>query len=290
MSSQLVAIEVPLRLSAALLIFAVMAAWELAHGLRSPKVPRLPRWGANLGLVTVDVAVVRFLLPAGLVGAALWVEERGWGLLSLLDLHPVLAAVIAVLVLDLAIYLQHVLFHKVPLLWRFHRVHHADHDVDVTTGLRFHPVEIVLSLALKLALIAALGVPAEAALVFEVLLNGTSLFNHGNVALPAGVDRALRWLVVTPGMHHIHHSVERLEHDSNFGFNLTWWDRMLGTYRDRAAAGPEGLRLGLAEFPEPRLQNLPWLLAAPWRANGRRGAQATAEPDAAARTKTKGTR
>jgi sterol desaturase/sphingolipid hydroxylase (fatty acid hydroxylase superfamily) len=264
MSLDLLSIELPLRLAAALFIFAVMAGWEMAHGLRVPRVARGPRWLANLGLVAIDSVLVRLVLPAGLVGAALWVEQRWWGLLPNTGLPRLAATVIAVVALDLAVYLQHVLFHAVPTLWRFHRVHHADHDVDVTTGLRFHPVEILLSLGLKLGLVAVLGVPAEAVLVFEVLLNGTSIFNHANVSLPIGIDRALRLILVTPDMHRVHHSVERPEHDSNFGFNLTWWDRLLGTYRLEAAAGREGVQLGLREVGPPRLQSLSWMLLVPF--------------------------
>jgi len=264
-STDLLSIEIPVRLGAALVVFAAMAAWETAQSLSAPRVARAPRWVANLLLVATDTAVARLVIPVGLVGAALWVEEQSWGLLPALGLHRLLTGAIAVILLDLAVYGQHVLFHSVPFLWRFHRVHHADHDVDVTTGLRFHPVEIALSLGWKLALVAALGITAEAVLIFEVLLNGTSIFNHANVTLPAAVDRVLRLVLVTPDMHRIHHSVERAEHDSNFGFNLTWWDRILGTYRAQAAAGRAHLRVGLPEFPEPRVQRIGWLLVLPWR-------------------------
>jgi sterol desaturase/sphingolipid hydroxylase (fatty acid hydroxylase superfamily) len=265
MSADLPSIEVPVRLGAAFVVFAVMMVWEMAQRFRAPRVARNPRWFANFLLLATDVVVVRLVLPVGLVGAALWVEGHDWGLLPALGVPRLLASVIAAVVLDLAVYGQHVLFHSVQWLWRFHRVHHADHDVDVTTGLRFHPVEILLSLGWKLALVAALGTPAEAALAFEVLLNATSIFSHANVTVPAGLDRALRLVLVTPDMHRIHHSVERVEHGSNFGFNVTWWDRILGTYRAEASAGRRDLRLGLPEFPEPRVQGIGWLLALPWR-------------------------
>jgi len=264
MSSPLLSLEIPLRLAVAIVVFSVMAGWEMAHGVLTPRVSKGPRWLANLSLVAIDTVVVRLLLPAGLVGAALWVEGRGWGLFPALGLPRLLAAVLAVMLLDLAVYAQHVLFHAAPVLWRFHRVHHADHDVDVTTGLRFHPVEIVLSVGWKLVLVAGLGIPAEATLVFEILLNGTSIFNHANADLPIRLDRFLRLVLVTPDMHRIHHSVERAEHSSNFGFSLTWWDRMLGTYRQEPAAGRRGLRVGLPELAEPRVQGLGWLLALPW--------------------------
>jgi sterol desaturase/sphingolipid hydroxylase (fatty acid hydroxylase superfamily)/2-polyprenyl-3-methyl-5-hydroxy-6-metoxy-1,4-benzoquinol methylase len=263
----LISIEVPLRLGIAAGVFTLLAAAELWHGMRALRLARGPRWRANVSLVAVDTLVVRLLLPAGLVGFALWVEQREWGLLPATGLPPLVAAVLSVLVLDLAIYGQHLVFHRVPFLWRFHRVHHADHDVDVTTGLRFHPVEIALSLGWKLLLVVALGAAPAAVLVFEVLLNATSMFSHANVSLPSGLDRAMRLLLVTPDMHRIHHSVERAEHSSNFGFNLSWWDRVLGTYVVEPAAGRRALRVGLPEFPRPEVQPLAWLLALPWRAS-----------------------
>jgi sterol desaturase/sphingolipid hydroxylase (fatty acid hydroxylase superfamily) len=199
------------------------------------------------------------------VGVALLAEERGWGLLHAAEPLPAwLMVVTGVVVLDFAIYLQHVMFHAVPLLWRLHRMHHADLDVDVTTGARFHPIEIVLSLILKFGVIVAVGAPPLAVLVFEILLNAGSLFNHANLALPARADRVLRWLVVTPDMHRVHHSVEPVETNSNFGFTLPWWDRLCGTYRAQPEAGHEGMVLGLAQFRAPRDLRLDRLLLQPF--------------------------
>jgi len=200
---------------------------------------------------------------------AVFAAERGWGVLNQVSAPAALTIIAAVLFLDLAIYLQHVMFHAVPMFWRLHMVHHADVDFDVTTGLRFHPVEIVLSMLIKLAVVLFLGPPVVAVLIFEVLLNATAMFNHGNVRIVPSFDRALRWFVVTPDMHRVHHSVIRQETNSNFGFNLPWWDRLLGTYRAQPAAGQESMTIGLEQYQEQRRQTLPWLLVLPF--DGRTG-------------------
>jgi sterol desaturase/sphingolipid hydroxylase (fatty acid hydroxylase superfamily) len=196
---------------------------------------------------------------------ALLAEARGWGLFNALDL-PIWAGVpLAVMALDLAIYLQHVLFHAVPALWRLHRMHHADQEIDVTTGARFHPIEILLSMGIKLGVIAAVGTPAVAVLIFEVLLNATSMFNHSNVRMPARLDHVLRWIVVTPDMHRVHHSIVARETNSNFGFNLPWWDRLFGTYREQPAAGHVALTIGIEQFRDPAEQRLDRMLTQPFR-------------------------
>ena len=193
-------------------------------------------------------------------------QSKGWGLFNILPLPAWLAIPAAVLLLDLTIYGQHVAFHAVPLLWRLHRMHHADLEFDVTTGLRFHPGEILLSMAIKFAAVAVLGAPPLAVLIFEILLNATSLFNHGNVRLPLGLDRILRLIVVTPDMHRVHHSIDRRETDSNFGFNVPWWDRLFGTYRAQPALGHERMTIGIDKFRDPRELRLDrMLVAAPAR-------------------------
>jgi sterol desaturase/sphingolipid hydroxylase (fatty acid hydroxylase superfamily) len=233
---------------------------------RSTALPRTARWTANLGLAALDAAIVRLLFPFVAVGMAELASARGWGLLNQVDAPPAGAALASIVALDFAIYLQHVLFHAVPVLWRLHRVHHADLDFDVTTGVRFHPVEIVLSLLFKLAVITILGAPAVAVLAFEVILNVMAMFSHGNVRIPGGLDRMLRWLIVTPDMHRIHHSIERAETDSNFGFNLALWDRLLGTYRSQPAKGHEAMVLGIEQFRDPaQCATLPGTLALPLR-------------------------
>jgi sterol desaturase/sphingolipid hydroxylase (fatty acid hydroxylase superfamily) len=252
------------RLGFFLTVFIVMAMWELVAPCRVLRAAKGARWFANLGIVVVDALVVRVVFPAAAVGMAVVAAERGWGLLNNLNLAPAVSLVVSVVVLDLVIYLQHLMFHAVPALWRLHMVHHADVDFDLSTGLRFHPVEILLSMVIKLAAVAVLGPPAVAVLIFEVVLNATAIFNHGNVRLPASVDRVLRWIVVTPDMHRVHHSVKPFETNSNFGFNLPWWDRLLGTYREQPEDGHETMTIGLDQFQGRPRQSLPWLLALPF--------------------------
>lgn len=245
-------------------IFLVIAVWELAAPRRRLRIGRGRRWFANIGIVVLGTVVVRAVFPLAAVGTALVAAERDWGLLNNLDLPPAASIVASVLALDLVIYLQHVMFHAIPALWRLHMVHHADVDFDCTTALRFHPVEIVLSMVIKLAAVVALGPPAAAVLLFEVVLNATAVFNHGNVRLPKPVDRLLRWVVVTPDMHRVHHSVNPTETNRNFGFNIPWWDRLLGTYQDQPALGHEAMTIGLNQFQERSRQGLLWLLALPF--------------------------
>lgn len=229
-------------------ILLAMAIWEVAAPRRRREIPRLLRWSSNLGVVVIDTLLVRLTFPIVAVGLALVAQERGWGLFNVFDVPFWLAFFVSVLALDLAIYLQHVMFHAVPALWRLHRMHHADLEFDVTTGLRFHPVEILLSMCIKLAVVAALGPPAVAVLVFEVLLNATAMFNHSNIRIPAVIDRVLRLIVVTPDMHRVHHSIHPSETNSNFGFNLPWWDRLLGTYRPQPREGHETMTIGIEQF------------------------------------------
>ena len=256
--------EVAIRLAFFFGIFALVATWELVAPRRSLTTSKIVRWFSNLGITFLNPAVVRLVFPILAVGVALLGEERRWGLLNNFDLPYRLEVVVGVIVLDLVIYLQHVMFHAVPALWRLHMVHHADLDFDVTTGLRFHPIEIILSMGIKLATVIVIGQPALGVFIFGVLLNGTSMFNHGNIRLPTSIDRVLRFFVVTPDMHRVHHSVILRETNSNFGFNLPWWDRLLGTYRDQPAAGHEGMTIGLGQFRDAKRLTLPWMLALPF--------------------------
>jgi sterol desaturase/sphingolipid hydroxylase (fatty acid hydroxylase superfamily) len=261
----LLAAEPLIRLGAFAGVLALMALWELLAPRRPQAIGRKTRWPSNLGVVVVNTLVLRFLFPTAAVGMALLGESRGWGLLNNLPLPDWIEIIAAVVLLDLVIYLQHVLFHAVPVLWRLHRMHHADLEFDVTTGVRFHPVEIVLSMVLKFGAAVALGAPAVGVLLFEVLLNATSMFNHGNVRLPDRLDRFLRWIVVTPEMHRVHHSVLPRETNSNFGFNLPWWDQLFGTYRAQPAAGHEAMTLGIEAFREPSDLRLDRMLLQPLR-------------------------
>jgi len=254
-----------------LVILLVLAAWEAVAPRRRRDIARGLRWPNNLGIVALDSLVVRLVFPLVAVGLALMAEERGWGLLNVLAAPDWLAFVVSLLALDLAIYLQHVMLHAVPAFWRLHRMHHADLEFDVTTGLRFHPFEILLSMAIKLAVVAALGPPAIAVLAFEVLLNATSMFNHGNIRLAPAVDRVLRWIVVTPDMHRVHHSIHPVETNSNFGFNLPWWDRLLGTYRAQPVDGHEKMTIGIEQFRSRRDLWLDRMLLQPWSEPARGG-------------------
>ncbi|MGH8428817.1 MAG: sterol desaturase family protein [Solimonas sp.] len=261
--------ELIIRLAFFLGVLGLVAGWEAIAPRRHNTLKRRTRWPSNLGIVALNTALVRLLFPAAAVGTAMLAEARGWGLFQALETPTWLAIAASVILLDLAVYLQHVLFHAVPVLWRLHRMHHADLEFDVTTGLRFHPIEILLSIAIKLGVVAALGTPAVAVLTFEVLLNATSMFNHGNVRLPSGIDRVLRWIVVTPEMHRVHHSIIPRETNSNFGFNLPWWDRLFGTYRAQPEAGHEGMTIGIAQFRDPRELRLDRMLLQPFHDDDR---------------------
>jgi sterol desaturase/sphingolipid hydroxylase (fatty acid hydroxylase superfamily) len=243
--------EPALRLTVFLGVLIAMALWELAAPRRRQDIPRFLRWSNNMALVVIDTVLVRLLFPVTAVAWAHYVQDHGWGALNLVSLPIWLSLIVSLLLLDLVIYAQHVVFHAVPFLWRLHRMHHADLEFDVTTGVRFHPGEILLSMALKFAVIFLLGPPAIAVLLFEVALNATSLFNHSNARLPVGIDRWLRLLVVTPDMHRVHHSIEPTETNSNFGFNMPWWDRLFGTYKPQPKAGHEAMTIGLEEFRDP---------------------------------------
>ena len=248
MSDFLLANESLIRLSFFLGMLAIMALWEVASPRRRREIPRLLRWTNNLGIVVLDTLLVRLTFPVVAVGMALLAERQGFGLFNAYPVPYGIAFIVSVVLLDLAIYLQHVMFHAVPALWRLHRMHHADLEYDVTTGLRFHPVEILMSMGIKLAVVAVLGPPAAAVLVFEVLLNATAMFNHGNIRLPAAVDRVLRAVIVTPDMHRVHHSVDPAETNTNYGFNLSIWDRLLGTYMAEPKLGQEGMAIGIEQF------------------------------------------
>jgi sterol desaturase/sphingolipid hydroxylase (fatty acid hydroxylase superfamily) len=245
-------------------VLILVAAWEAARPRRARSFSRWLRWPSNFAIVAFNTIVLRLFFPAAAAGMAWLAQERGWGLFNNLEVPAALAIVASVIVLDLLIYLQHVMFHAVPALWRLHRMHHADLDFDVTTGARFHPIEIVLSMLIKLAAVAVLGAPAVAVVIFEVLLNATAMFNHGNLRLPEGVDRFLRLVVVTPDMHRVHHSIVPAETNSNFGFNLPWWDRLLGTYRAQPAAGHEAMTIGIEQFRTPKDLRLDRLLVQPF--------------------------
>jgi sterol desaturase/sphingolipid hydroxylase (fatty acid hydroxylase superfamily) len=257
--------EATIRLLLFLGIFAAMALFELVLPRRELIFSRARRWTTNLAIVAVDTAVLRIVFPMAAVGVALWAEAGGYGLFALAGLPLWLAGLLGFVLLDFAVWAEHWASHKIPLLWRIHKMHHADRDIDVTTALRFHPLEIVISMLWKAAVVLAFGIPAIAVLVFEVVLNGAAMFNHANFRLPLVLDRWLRLVVVTPDMHRVHHSVIRSETDSNYGFNLAVWDRIFGTYTDQPREGHEGMTIGLAEYQHDGPAGILWSLALPFR-------------------------
>jgi sterol desaturase/sphingolipid hydroxylase (fatty acid hydroxylase superfamily) len=258
--------EPAIRLASFLGMFGLMALWELLAPRRALTVSKALRWASNLGIVALNTLLLRLLFPAAAAGVAAVAATRGWGVLNIYPVPPLLSLVVAVVALDFVIWVQHVLVHAVPVLWRLHRVHHADLDYDLTTGARFHPLEILLSMLIKYAAILVVGPPVVAVVIFEVVLNASSMLNHGNVRLPAALDRWLRWVLVTPDMHRVHHSVEDDETNSNFGFNLSLWDRLLGTYRDQPRAGHTGMTIGIRDHRSPRqVDTLPGMLALPFQ-------------------------
>ena len=265
MTEWIISNEPVIRLGSSAGIFGLMAIWEILAARRELTTGKGRRWLGNLSLVLVDTLIVRLLFPTAAVGTALIVADLGWGVLNVVSVPYWAALLISVAALDLAIYLQHVMFHALPALWRLHMVHHADLDLDVTSGSRFHPIEILISMLYKLAVISVLGPPLLAVLIFEVVLNALAMFNHANVRMPLVLDRVLRWIIVTPDMHRVHHSVDSREHNRNFGFNLSWWDRVLGTYRDQPAKGHQGMIIGLNKFREITWQTIPRLLVMPFK-------------------------
>ncbi len=241
---------IAIRLGFFLGIFLLMALWELLAPRRQLDEPKSKRWFCNLSIVAINTLILRLAFP---LGTAILVGQEQWGLFNYFHVNFIVAFLASIVILDFAIYLQHVMFHAVPLFWRFHRMHHVDLNFDITTGIRFHPVEIVLSMLIKLGVVILFGIPASAIIVFEVLLNATSLFNHGNVRLLLPLDRVIRWFIVTPDMHRVHHSIIPHETNSNFGFNFSIWDRIFGTYRNQPAAGHTGMVIGTSTFRSSKI-------------------------------------
>jgi len=256
--------EIIIRVGSFLPAFILVAMWEILSQRRSLTTSKKNRWISNLGITFLNPLVLRLVFPVLALDMAVIAQKQGWGLLNTFDPPYWVAVVIGIVLLDLTIYLQHVMFHAIPILWRLHMVHHADLDYDLTTGLRFHPIEIILSMVIKLSVVVVLGPPALAVIIFEIVLNSAAMFNHGNIRFPLKIDRILRYFIVTPDMHRVHHSVIIRETNSNFGFNLPWWDRLFGTYRSQPVKGHEGMTIGLSQFRDAKRLNLPWLLILPF--------------------------
>ncbi|HEV7344752.1 MAG TPA: sterol desaturase family protein [Devosia sp.] len=261
--------EPVIRFGAFGLIFALLAVIELTHPrLERPEMLaalKTRRWMTNVGVLVLSSVVLRVLFPVAAVGTALWAESQQFGLFNQLDFPLWLVALISLVVLDFAVWLEHLLSHKIPILWRVHRMHHSDTGFDLTTALRFHPLEIVLSMVWKAGIVVALGAPAWSVLVFEVVLNGAAMFNHANIHLPGKIDRIVRIVAVTPDMHRIHHSTDRRETDSNYGFSLAIWDRIFGTYTHQPAKGHQGMDIGLEDYRDAAPTRLGWSLLLPFR-------------------------
>ena len=249
--------EVQIRLGFFFGVFFLMALWEIIAPRRKLVASKSVRWGNNIALVFLNSFILRLLFPAAAVGMALFAGDQGWGVFNYFDVPFTVAVLLSIVIMDAIIYLQHVMVHAIPVLWRLHRVHHADPDFDVTTGARFHPFEIILSMLIKFSVILFLGPPVLAVVIFEVLLSSAAMFNHSNVRLNKTIDRYLRFIIVTPDMHRVHHSVEADETNSNFGFNLPWWDRLFGTYRAQPRLGHEAMRIGIHEYNKP--EQVVWL-------------------------------
>lgn len=258
------AIEDMVRVSLYLSVLFVMATWELLAPRRALTASKCCRWAGNLTIVMLNTAIARLFFMGGVVVTAAMAQQRGWGLFNLVEGPAWLEVGLALGALDFIIYWQHQVFHGVPILWRFHMMHHSDLDLDVTSGVRFHPVEIIISTMVKAAAVLALGAAPLAVVVFEIVLNGTSLFNHSNVKMPLSLDRLLRWFVVTPDMHRIHHSTDPRETNSNYGFNVPWWDRLFGTYCAEPALGQTGMQIGLEHLGPPVCLNLFMMLRFPF--------------------------
>lgn len=254
-----------IRLGVFLLAFLVFASWESLTPRRPLNYMRSRRWLGNIGLSVLNQFALRLFFPVLAVALAVVVQQRGWGLFNILEVPDALAVIVCFLLFDLAIYAQHVVFHKVKWLWRLHRVHHTDLDFDVTTAVRFHPIEIILSMLIKMMLVVLLGALPVAVLIFEIVLSLTALFNHSNIRIPLPLDRVLRWGVVTPDMHRVHHSTNTVETNSNYGFNLPWWDHLFQTYRNQPTKGHTDMTIGLEEFRSEEKLALPDLLLLPFR-------------------------
>ncbi len=256
--------ESMIRLGSFIGFFALLSLWEIMSPRRKLLNLRRFRWFSNLGLIVIASVLVRFIFPAAAVGFAVMAEQQQWGFLYILQLPPALHYLLAFILLDLSLYFQHVMFHALPMFWRFHRVHHSDLDCDITTGVRFHPFEILISMLVKFLTIISIGAPVLVVVVFEIILNAASMFTHSNIRMPALLEKTWRWLMVTPDMHRIHHSILENESNSNFGFFLSVWDRLFGTYLAQPETGHEKMQLGVKHFRQPKWQNLRWLLYLPF--------------------------
>jgi sterol desaturase/sphingolipid hydroxylase (fatty acid hydroxylase superfamily) len=262
--NSLIEFEGPIRLSVFIAIFMIMALWEIKAPYRKLRLNRVQRWPHQLGLIILNTLTVRLLFPIAAVGTAQYMTHQGWGLMNLLGFNPAIATITGFLFLDFAIYWQHVLAHQLEWFWKLHRTHHADTDYDLTTGLRFHPLEMILSMLIKMLVILLLGIPATAVILFEIVLSGSAMFNHSNIRLPETIEPAIRKVIVTPSMHRIHHSTHQFEHDSNYGFFLSIWDHLFESYTDKSMEDDQTMPIGLKIFRSKENQRLSHILKMPF--------------------------
>lgn len=263
-SAFVLAYEPTIRLSVFIGLFVIFAWSEWLRPRRPLTVPKSTRWFTNIAIVVIDSALVRILFPAAAVGIAFWAQGEGYGLFNMISVPVWVAGLASIILLDFAVWLSHLLSHKIPIIWRLHRMHHSDRDFDVSTAIRFHPIEIIVSMIYKVAWVIALGAPAWSVILFEIILNGVAMFNHSNTKLPLAVDRILRLIIVTPDMHRVHHSTNPDETDSNYGFNFPFWDRLFGTYIDQPELGHDEMEIGLAAWRDERPNRLGWSLSVPF--------------------------
>ena len=262
--NSLLEFESQTRLSAFVIMFMIMAFWELKAPYRQLRFARIKRWPHQIGLIILNTLSIRLFFPVAAVGTAHYMQQHNWGIMNWLDFNPVIATIGGFLFLDFAIYWQHVVAHRLDWFWKLHRTHHADTDYDLTTGLRFHPLEIILSMLIKMLVVMLLGIPATAVILFEIVLSGSAMFNHSNIKLPGKIEPILRKIIVTPSMHRIHHSTQQFEHDSNYGFFLSIWDRFFNSYTDKAMQDDQTMPIGLKIFRDKKQQQLDKILKMPF--------------------------
>lgn len=282
-SNFIAAHEPTIRLSVFVGLFAILAISEYLRPRRKLTAPKGSRWFTNAAIVVIDSVLVRLIFPAAAVGVALWAQSNGYGLFNTVQAPVWVAGLVCIVALDFAVWFSHLLSHKVPMFWRFHRMHHSDTDIDVTTAIRFHPVEIILSMLYKVAWVVALGAPAWSVILFEIILNGVAMFNHSNLKLPLWLDKVLRAIVVTPDMHRVHHSTIPHETDSNYGFNFPFWDKMFGTYIPQPKLGHDEMSIGLSQWQDERPTKLGWALSVPLLPMKQEGLPKKQERDAASK-------
>ncbi len=265
--TSLLEFEAEIRITSFIAIFLTMALWELKTPYRKLRFTKQQRWPHQFGLIAIDIVTIRLLFPTAAAGTALYVSQQQIGIMNWLGFSIFFASLAGFILLDCLVYWQHVLSHRLDWFWRLHRTHHADTDYDLTTGLRFHPFELIISMLIKISFIFLLGIPIEAVILFEITLSGSALFNHSNIKLPDNIEPIIRSFIVTPSMHRIHHSTHRFEHDSNYGFFLSIWDRWFNSYTDKPEQNDKTMEIGLVQYRNTEDIKLKQILMIPFKKN-----------------------